>query len=326
MSVRQALNGRGYKVLVDSSAFSEWWELAATSGLWKSAAEDSPDILNDHLRGPDTNARVYIAYLGGEPVGVGYVYPEHFSTATGHARVGVVPSARGKGAGKALTHQIIATSASLGVTRLFAQHRVPDVIDKPASALAAGTGFLLEGVSAEQSLDLASLKEAAVQAPCGEIVSWEGACPEELVAQYAPLVASGFGSKRVGSDEVVVAYRRAEAQAAALGKTMFVSVALSGNGELIGHSRISVKKSDPVEATQGVTLVRPEYRRQGWASGLKSSNTALLRSRSPASKYLVTVNRTTNEPILRLNESLGFVKRASLYQYVFGAARDADAD
>lgn len=303
-----------YEIQVLAADSDRWWAAAERFELWSSALKDSAGILSTHVQAP-SSAHLYQAVRGDEIYAVGYAFPEHFHTRTEHVRVAVAPDRRGEGAGRNLLESIAQHSSNRGASVLLAAECTQTALPESVSHLLAETTFERQDVSVEQVLSIRAGSEPVPAPPGSQILTWENACPDELVERYAGLVADGFDLEPAESSDLVRQFRAAERQARELGKTMVVSVAISDAGRLLGHTRISFERLNPQQATQGVTLIAPQFRRQGWASRLKEANTRRLRELSPSTTQLVTVNSTTNTPILKLNESLGYKQHAKIHYF-----------
>jgi GNAT superfamily N-acetyltransferase len=80
---------------------------------------------------------------------------------------------------------------------------------------------------------------------------------------------------------------------------------LAADGDLwVGLSNLQLRELERAE--MGITVVRREYRRRGIARALKVI--ALSQARALGIVSVVTRNHPDNEPILRLNASLGFTR------------------
>ena len=80
------------------------------------------------------------------------------------------------------------------------------------------------------------------------------------------------------------------------------------NGDrFVGVSNLFQNRAEPDVLKQGLTGVLPEYRRRGIATALKLHTIRYARERGL--RQISTRNNTRNLPMLRINESMGFMKR-----------------
>lgn len=91
------------------------------------------------------------------------------------------------------------------------------------------------------------------------------------------------------------------------------------DGEVAGVSELwrSERGADTLDT--GLTGVRREYRRRGIALALKLH--AIAYAKANGIRNIMTGNASTNQPMLSINEALGFVRGQAEFQYVqeFGA-------
>jgi len=83
------------------------------------------------------------------------------------------------------------------------------------------------------------------------------------------------------------------------------------HGQYVGYTAVWLGKDKP--AYTAMTGVRREYRGQGLALALKLLSFRLMTERGYGAAR--TNNDTANQPILHLNERLGYQKRPGILQY-----------
>jgi ribosomal protein S18 acetylase RimI-like enzyme len=84
-----------------------------------------------------------------------------------------------------------------------------------------------------------------------------------------------------------------------------VFIALAGS-VYVGYSYLNHDEQHPERLYQSMTGVRPEFRRQGIATALKTRGILYARERDV--QIIVTRVRITNEASLAMNHSMGFVE------------------
>jgi GNAT superfamily N-acetyltransferase/RimJ/RimL family protein N-acetyltransferase len=101
--------------------------------------------------------------------------------------------------------------------------------------------------------------------------------------------------------------RRSYELARAQGRRSFESVARHrATGELVGYTNLHVPAHTPRQALQWDTLVRDDHRGHRLGLALKIANLRALHAELPAVERVSTWNAQENEPMLRVNQALGF--------------------
>ena len=86
------------------------------------------------------------------------------------------------------------------------------------------------------------------------------------------------------------------------------------NGRYVGLAWMAGSAEEPDVLYQGLTGVLPEYRGKGIAMALKLANVEA--ARRLGKREIRTWNDTTNRPMLRINEAMGFVKQPAEIVYL----------
>jgi GNAT superfamily N-acetyltransferase len=260
----------------------------------------------------------------GMPVGVGIVeIPLKDNLSLAYINVHVLPANRRQGHGRALVDAIAGVAGEYDRTALFAEARW-DVGEEGSdnTAFAEALGFELDLVDAHRVLDLpAHLPEAPVRDGY-TLHTWCGPCPEEWIDQYAnllsvivqeapsgefPLENEFFDAARVRSDEELVAKR---------GRVMQVSVALSPEGELAGHTQLSFPEAGQPDVFQWDTLVLRVHRGHGLGLSLKVHAMDASKDLLEGRKFIHTYNAASNGPMIAVNELMGFRLAAYSGEYI----------
>lgn len=98
-------------------------------------------------------------------------------------------------------------------------------------------------------------------------------------------------------------------------------VAVDGD-RYVGLSTLWASKGEPLDVYTGLTGVRREYRRRGIALAMKLK--ALEFAKRNELRTVKTWNATSNDGMLAINESLGFVKQPAWIEYAVELERSAE--
>lgn len=145
-----------------------------------------------------------------------------------------------------------------------------------------------------------------------DLIGWRDRCPVEWVDAYAQLRARmmadapdggiGFEAEDFDADRL----RHQEREMAEQQRIVCTAVAVHRDGTLAGHSQVLLPATDPSNAFQGDTLVLRGHR--GHRLGLALKARALLDAADELAtrSLLHTWNAVENEPMIAVNERLGF--------------------
>jgi GNAT superfamily N-acetyltransferase len=167
-------------------------------------------------------------------------------------------------------------------------------------------------VPVDPELLCALASEAHVRASGYRLVSWEGSCPREWAAGRVRAAAGMSTDIPSGGLEVepeswdVARLRQHEHVVEAMDRATMAVAAISPDGELAGYSEIGVPRAAPLVAYQLDTYVVPAHRGHRLGTLLKVANLRRLVERFPATRRVVTTNAASNEPMIRVNERLGY--------------------
>jgi GNAT superfamily N-acetyltransferase len=104
-----------------------------------------------------------------------------------------------------------------------------------------------------------------------------------------------------------------------MGRTVYETVAIAPDGDVVAHSTLSVSADDPDLCFQWGTLVRRDHRGHRLGMALKAANLRAMQRAHPEQKRIVTTNSEVNAPMVAINEEMGFkpVELLAEFQQVF---------
>ncbi|GAA4895714.1 GNAT family N-acetyltransferase [Tessaracoccus lubricantis] len=280
----------------------------------------------------------YLAYLDGEAVGYANTRvnivdsPDKTSV-----YICVLPEFRSRGIGRALAEHIRERAAGYAIYQAWAMCPVPESGDDalvpptgagavpanhPAIRLALGYGFTVgqvERVSrydfATPSIDPASALDEAL-AHAGdeyEIVAWEGAAGDDMLADLAVLRERMYTDTPSG--EMTVAEARWDAERMRksdeerlISNRMFRTVVRhKPTGTVVGLNELMLERSNPdAFVDQWDTVVLAEHRGRRLGMAVKAANLIALKEAVPTASSIITWNAEENRHMLAVNEALGF--------------------
>lgn len=309
----------------DTATFATFYDAYARAfnrdfDLPYSAAELAVDMVAD-----DYND--VVAFLGRDDEGavVGGAWaelPQKDNRAFGFGEVFVVPERRREGHGTALVEALAAACRAAGRSTLMCEGAwaVDDELSA-AKRFAEHAGFELDILDAQRELALPANLPDLVVDPAYELRTWRGACPDDLVDGYAdvrrlmvqeaPSGDSGLENEHWDAARV----RTEEAKWAKSGRVPQVSVAIAGDGSVVGHTQL-VFPSDGVEVYQWDTLVLPSHRGHGLGMALKVFTMHEAADLLDGRRRIHTFNAASNAPMIGVNEAMGFRQTAWLAEYV----------
>ena len=236
--------------------------------------------------------------------------------------VDVHPGHRGQGVGRALLQCGERIATERGRTVLLARtegHGAPERSRDAAFARAAGYTAALTNVRRDLRLPMEGARLVELESACAphaagyEIVTWLGACPDELVAGRARLAQvistdAPHGALEMEGelwdDERV---RNWEQTVADMGRELACAGAIEvATDELVGFSDAGLPRHGEDLAYQFDTVVSPGHRGHRLGLLVKIANLRSVLEQAPTTRRICTWNALGNDPMIRLNELLGF--------------------
>jgi len=223
---------------------------------------------------------------------------------------------RRAGLGSELLQHCIDRARQAGRTRLSAHIRD----GSPGAAFAAAKGarggidavFRAMDIDADLPDRLAALRRDALPHAAGyELLSWEGATPEEYIDETVRVHAAMADAPR---DEGVEPWtwdaeqiRQLDQTIIAQGLGMYtVAARHTGSGEFAALTQIAVDPTLPEWALQQVTAVVPAHRGHRLGLLVKIDMLELLAEKRPTTRRILTGNAGLNAHMIAINEQLGY--------------------
>ncbi|MFE7197865.1 GNAT family N-acetyltransferase [Microbacterium oxydans] len=260
---------------------------------------------------PTRISLLLLAEVDGVPVGAAEAHVHPGDPAD--VEIAVLDRFRRRGVARALLRAVrdaVRGTATLVRTETYSEAGV---------SFAQSEGLRVGMRESRQVVDLplpaGTLESLPAAHPDIEVVSWVGACPDELLADWARL-RSGMSDDvpmgdltRTATSADTAAVRRNEERMADQGYVLVRSVARIG-GEAVGYTEILLSRPDPEVVLQDDTFVEERVRGRGIGRALKVANLRRLMSvpESAESRFLQTYTALSNEPMLALNRSVGFTE------------------
>ncbi len=236
----------------------------------------------------------------------------------------VHPKARRLGVGREMLTHVVRRAANEGFTALGVE--VPG--ETSAVDFYRRFGFTCAFTEVRSVLDLGSvdwfaLGDLAAGVGAGyKLDFYAGGPPLDLYPAYAAAKAEVRESYDLGDLELrPSSYEPQRLQAsintlAARGLKLYVVVAVHENsGEVAGLTEVVVPRQHPTRADQYDTVVVPRHRGYGVGRAIKARMLFELRSAEPGLTQVQTWNAAINEPLIRVNQELGFVPDRQWLEY-----------
>ena len=272
---------------------------------------------------PERLSVLLVAQIDGETVGAAGADVDPGDPA--EVEISVLPAHRRRGVGTALAAAV----------REALAHRAEvvqaETYDEAGVAFALAQGLRIGNqehrLLVDLPLDPEALRAAARPAPGIEVRTWRGACPQELIEDWARLSTQMEADVPMGdltrpaSRSDVAEIRQNEQRMDAQGWTLVRGLAYDGE-VAVGYTEIFVNRHDPEILTQDDTLVDRAHRGRGIGRALKLANLENLAGvpEVAQSRWIQTYTALDNAPMLTLNRALGF-READVLSILEGGLR-----
>ena len=243
-----------------------------------------------------------LAELDGVTIGSAFVAIQPQRPDVGYGGVTVLADHRGSGAGTALYHDLSAWCHERGLVAIEGRMEADD---EPSLAWALRRGFTEIGRDTRMILDLATIDVPDVAPPPGiEIVTW--ASRPDLARGMYDVAVEAYPDVPGSEDEQMEPFEDwlAHDMRGSADRPEATFVAVAGADEVVGYSKFFLTAAKPTEASHDITGVKRAWRGRGVAGALKRASIAWAKRQGY--ERLVTSNELRNEPIRRLNTTLGY--------------------
>jgi GNAT superfamily N-acetyltransferase len=244
----------------------------------------------------------------------------------GYLGVAVAPLHRHQGAGRGLLHHAEGIARERGRETVIAHTERALSGDLRDERFAAAAGYTAGVRMAARELFLpadADLLdrlevEAAAHASNYKVVTWSRSCPDEYVPDRVGLSrtmstdAPHSEAERDAEEWDAGRLRDWERIVVEMDRVLLASGAIEAStGRLVGFSELSVSLTSPKFAYQFDTVVAPTHRGHRLGLLLKLATLQQLTEISPHTERVITNNAIINEPMIRVNEAMGFRLRTN---------------
>lgn len=294
------------------------------TGYWREAlGPDEPRYPAEELAFELTAApqvvedRLALAVEGGDVIGAALQrFPLNHRVSSWIAWLYVAPDARRRGVGRSLFDAAARAACDDGRSRLgwktVASARPALLFSRTTGATPDET--LEHNRLATSQVDRSMLTNwivrAQERASDYSLISWDGACPDDLLDSFARLQAVMDDAPGVQADLLVTetpeSTRARERRWLARGPYWRLCSRHDPTGELVGFTELQVPTTRPAIADQGDTAVRLDHREHGLGRWLKAVNMLRLLDERPEVQFVDTINAANNAPMIEINRAMGF--------------------
>lgn len=166
------------------------------------------------------------------------------------------------------------------------------------------------------------IREGPTRSPESKLEVYEEGMPEDRWGEYLPVYTEIInlqpfddldrGDRSVTPEKMREAYDQQAEQKV----RHHLMLTREPDGAISGFTEIYYGEPEPGYIWQGLTGVRPPYRSRGLGKWLKAEMLEYTKKRYPDTKWVVTGNANSNDPMLSINKRLGFreYKGGTTYQ------------
>lgn len=236
--------------------------------------------------------------------------------------VHVDPPARRGGVGRALVAELEDRARAAGRTMLLTDSKIPagERETHPYRRFAEGCGFLFSNVEVVRHLPLPVPEErlrawadkAAERHEGYTIRTYVDEFPDELAESLCLLLGQLAVDAPTGlvdfEEEAFTPERLRERYATteAMGRSLYETIALSPEGEVVAQSTLAVAKGEGADVFQWGTFVHRAHRGHRLGLAVKVANIAAVQAAHPDKRLITTQNAETNDFMVDINKEIGF--------------------
>jgi len=135
--------------------------------------------------------------------------------------------------------------------------------------------------------------------------------PEEIFTEFLLIFNEGLNLQPLGESSLRTniseeQYRDGMRKNQELGTKNYTYISVESDGRISGMTELHSSKEREYKLDVGLTTVRPEFRGRGLGKWLKAQMMFFVKENFPDIDYISTGNATTNEPMLSINNRMGF--------------------
>lgn len=234
----------------------------------------------------------------------------------------VDPPARRRGVGRALLAELESRARADGRTMLLTDAKLPpgQRDTHPYRRFADATGFEFSNVEVVRHLPLPvpgdSLRTWAAHAAERHdgytVETFVDEFPDELAESLCLLMGQLAVDAPTGlvdfeeEDFTVARLRERYATAAAMGRHLYETVALTPDRTVVAQSTLAVAKNEAPDVFQWGTFVHREHRGHRLGLAVKVVNIEVVQDTHPDKRRITTQNAETNDYMVDINKLIGF--------------------
>jgi RimJ/RimL family protein N-acetyltransferase len=311
----------------DDAAFAEWFrpfhasELATWPGEPGWAEHELQVLYRDQS---DSDIVIAVARDDdGSAIGcLDVSMPKRESLHVAYMLVAVDPAHWGRGVGRALVEHGEQIARQSGRMKVIGRTDEPlQETESRGSRFARAAGYTAGRADARRELRLpmAPGRLDALEAAClpfangYEIVTWTERCPEVLAdgrVYLSRIISADAPRGELDYEEEdwdLPRLRNWERNVAKMDRHLLAAGAVEvSSGALVGFTEVGLPRRQPEVAYQFDTVVSAAHRGRRLGMLVKVANMRALLELSPATSRILTWNAVENEPMIRLNEAMGF--------------------
>ncbi len=234
----------------------------------------------------------------------------------------VDPPARRHGVGRALVAEVESRGRTEGRTLLLTDSKIPpgQRDTHPYSRFAEATGFEYSNVEVVRHLALpiadeqlqAWMDKAAERHEGYTVETFVDEFPDELAESLCLLMGQLAVDAPTGlvdfeeEDFNVDRLRERYVTAAAMGRAVYETVALTPDRVVAAQSTLAVAKGDEPDVFQWGTFVHREHRGHRLGLAVKAANIRAVQEAHPEKRRITTQNAEQNDFMVNINKEIGF--------------------
>lgn len=303
------------EVVVDINAFENGWRALIDPEI----PPFPVSLTRAHRRAREEPLRLVIARAaGGEVIGSAWLQHDEHNEHLVFAMLTVAPAHRRRGVGTGLLRSVTDIATELRrPTIILATDQLEDAADAFAASLGATVGIrnhINRLVIADA--DGARLQQWVDDNDGQYALEWivpDGAYPDAalddmarlrgVLLNDAPMDDVPVNKRTISHEEIRVDERRNEGY----GRTRWTLIARHiASGEPVGYTEVFIDHHDARTVYQGATAVDGQHRGHRLGRQLKAAMFQRLVCDAPEAKYIRTFNADSNEPMLAVNNDMGF--------------------